>query len=221
MMGRARRTRVIGVASCLVLLVGAGPAAAQGPVIGATAPPTSDPADVRPCPVTVEQATAIAGMPMVPNPMYATPHGGMYVERTPRAPGLEDETTTYTCAYLSDATDGRKYLGPVVSLFLQYAMGDSAAWLWELNGPGIESDPSYVPLVDGDPAGNVYRQTTFFEENAEAQTEASWHVRDYLQADGLFADIIVTKAGDTQAVHDQVLAMASVMGLAIDEVATP
>ncbi len=221
-MGRGCRTSVIGVASCLLLVVGVGPTAAQGPVIGATALPSTAPEDVRPCPVSLEQASAIAGMPMLPSPMYPAPSGGTYVERTPRAPGLEDETTTYTCAYLSEQTDGRTYGTPDRQLFISFALGDSAAWLWELNGPGIEADPTYVPLVDGDPTTvDVYRQTTAFEADGDALVVPRWQVRDYLHSDQLFADIIVSAAGDTQAIHDQTALMASQVDLFVPDGSAP
>jgi len=133
------RRRVPGVLTLLAvvagaLAVGVLPTGAQEPVAGATPIPTTAPGDVRPCPITTQQASTVTGTPMVPSPEYATPHGGMYVESLPRAPGLEDETTTYTCAYLSKATDGRAYGTPDWQIFLSFALDDSAAWLWELNG---------------------------------------------------------------------------------------
>jgi hypothetical protein len=198
------------------------PVSAQGRVMGATAPPTAATDDVRPCPVTAEQASTMTGTPMVPVPAYVTPHGGMYVENTPRAPGLEDETTTYTCAYRSEATDGRAYGTPDWQIFLSFALGDSAAWLWGLNGPEIEADPSYVPSVDADPGTvDAYRQTMSFEADGEALIVPRWQVRDRLHSDQLFADVIVSAAGDAQAVHDQVLMVASLVDLAIDESAAP
>lgn len=170
----------------------------------------------------LEQATTVAGMPMLPSPMYPAPAGGTYVERTPRAPGLEDETTTYTCAYISEATDGRTYGKPDRQLFISFALGDSAAWLWGLNGPGIEADPTFVPLVDGDPTTvDVYRQTTYYEADGEALVVPQWSVRDYLHSDQLFADVIVSAAGDTQAIHDQTLLMASQIGLFLGHDGTP
>lgn len=213
-MGTIRRglTLLTVVAGTLALV--SLPALAQAPVMGATAPPTTAPGDVMPCPVTLEQATTLAGMPMLPSPMYPAPGGGTYVERTARAPGLEDETTTYTCAFISEATDGRTYGTPDRQLFISFALGDSAAWLWELNGPGIEADPTFVPLVDGDPTTlDAYRQVTSYEADGEALVVPRWSVRDYLHSDQVFADIIVSAAGDTQATHDEVLSMASVIGL--------
>lgn len=217
-MGHARRIAAIGVTWCLVLAIGVAPAAAQGPVIGATAPPTMAPGEVMPCPITLEQATMIAGIPMLPSPMYPAPAGGTYVERTPRAPGLEDETTTYTCAFVSEATDGRTYGTPDREVFINFALDDSAAWLWELNGPGIEADPTFVPLVDGDPTTvDIYRQTTAYEADGEALVVPRWSVRDYLHSDRLFADIIVSAAGDTQAIHDRTALMASQVDLFVGD----
>jgi hypothetical protein len=185
--------------------------------VGATALPTTSPGDVMPCPITLEQATTIAGTPMVPSPMYPASAGGTYVESTPRAPGLEDETTTYTCAFLSRKTDGRTNGVPDRQLFISFAVGDSAAWLWELNGPGIEADPTFVALVDGDPTTvDIYRQTTSFEADGEALVVPRWSVRDYLHSDQLFADVIVSAAGDSQAIHDQAALMASAVDLFLD-----
>jgi hypothetical protein len=204
-------------------VVGGTPAVlAQAPVIGATQVPSMDPADVRVCPVSLGQASALTGVPMQPDPMYATSNGGMYVQHGPRAPGLEDETTIFTCAYLSEATDGRAYGAHDQQLFLSFVLGDDATWLWDLNGPGIVADPSYVALVDDDPATpDSYRRTTSFEADGEALVVPRWEVRDRLHSDGLFADIIVSAAGDTRSVHDHVALVASLVGLAIVQATAP
>jgi len=75
-----------------------------------------------------------------------------------------------------------------------------------------------VPLVDGDPTTvDSFRQTTAYEADGEALIVPRWSVRDRLHSDRLFGDVIVSAAGDSQATHDRVLMVASLVDLAIDE----
>ena len=198
------------------------PSAAQAPVAhGTPGPETGGPASPRAslpstpytsCPVSLEAASAIVGVPMRPNPMYETPDGSLYAEHSPRMPGGEDETTVYTCAYLS--ADG---IPPDRKLFLQFSVGDSAAWLWELNGPGIVDGGSYQAIVDPDPtAVDVYRTTDFFAADGQAFPLPEWQADRYLHGDQLFAHVIVSAAGD-QVRAEQVETMASFISLALAE----
>lgn len=205
----------------LATALAGGPVGAQGPMMGATAKPADTPAPGEPtlCPVTQEGASAIAGVPMQWSPMSETPPGGLDVTRSPRVPGGDLETTDFECTWYSEEWDG--HAAPSRELFLWFAVGESADYLWDIDGPGIEADPTYAAVVDGDPTTpDTYTQRSVYLPDGQAFEVRTVQVRQRVHADGLFGDTIVTVEGE-DVTEDQVELMADQVALALVEAVGP